>query len=287
MTFKNTTTSFQVQHGAFTASGVGFDGLPGFNSFGMSFLNDAVATIDTLTIANMTAGKAVRTSALIFLCRQHRERHACARHGDGDHSPSSSPGEAIFARGGAVLSIDGLTLSNYPSFAAVLYDQAQLTLTNSTITGSGPGPGVCSDTGCRASIWLGGSQTGVPTGTLTLDGTTISGSPGSAVGYSTTTNTGTVNLTFTNSHLDTNAYAGLWVGGATNAALAMTVTATGTTFDGNAMSAITAQPRASISVSGGSISNNRAGAAAVVRRPRAGSSCSTARRRGTRSRCEA
>ena len=45
VTFQHTSYGFQSQHGTFTASGVTLDGLPGFNGWSMSFLNDAVATV--------------------------------------------------------------------------------------------------------------------------------------------------------------------------------------------------------------------------------------------------
>ncbi len=265
VTFRNTSYSFQAQGGTFAASGVTLDGLPQFNGWGMSFVNGAVGTIDTLGIVNMNSAGGQDIGAILYADNTANVTwHAGTTT---ITSPAASPGNAIFARGAAQLAIDGLTLTNYPGFAVVLYDQAQLALSNSTITGSGPAPGICSATGCRASIWMGGSQTGAPTGTLTLNGTTISGSPGSAVGYSTTSNTAAVNLTMTNSHLDNNAYSGLWIGGNTNAALAINVTATGTTFSGNAMSGITAGPKATISLTGGAVSNNGAGAAALSQTP--------------------
>ena len=130
-----------------------------------------------------------------------------------------------------------------------------------------PGPGICTAAGCRASIWMGGSQTGVPTGTLTLSGTTIYGSPGSAIGYSTTTNTGAVSINLTNSHLDANAYAGFWIGGNTNAALSIDVTATGTTFRATPCPASPPRRSATISITGGAISNNGSGAGALSQTP--------------------
>ncbi len=264
VTFQHTTYGFQSQHGTFTASGVTLDGLPGFNGWSMSFINDAVATLDSVTEINTMATGGQDIGACIYVDQTAN----VVWHATGNNiTASASPGFCIFERAQAQLAIDGLTVTNLPSAAAVLYDQAQLTLTNSTITGTG-GKYPCSGPTCFAAVWLGGSQTGVPAGTLTLNNTSITGGPGSAVAYSTTTNTGVVNLTMTGSHLDNNnAYAGVWLNGSTNAALDLHLTATGTTFDGNAMSGITAAPKATISVTGGSISNNGAGAGALGQTP--------------------
>jgi hypothetical protein len=265
VTFRNTTSSYQVRGGSFTASGVTFDGLPGFNNTAQSFVNGAVATLDSLSFVHMNSAGGQDLGTLLYA--DNTANVTWNATGTTIVSPATSPGMAIFARGGAQIAIEGLTLTNFPGSVAVLYDQAQLTLTSSTITGSGPVQGICSGQSC-ASISLGGSQTGIPGAALTLNGTTISGSPaGSAVAYTTTSNTGTVGLTFTNSHLDNNAYAGLWIGGNTGASLAITVTSRGSTFSGNAMSGITTAPKASISVSGGAISNNGTGAVALAQTP--------------------
>jgi hypothetical protein len=259
VTFRNTTTSFQVRGGTFTTSGVVLDGLPGFNGSAMSFLNGTVATLDTTTIVNMNSAGGQDIGACLYADNTASVTWHAA--GNTIVAPASPPGNCMFARGAAQLAVDGLTVTNFPDNVAILYDQAQLALTTSTITGSAPGSGICSDLACRSSIWMGGSQTGVPTGTLTLDGVTISGSPGSAVGYTTTTNTAAVSLTLTNSHLDSNAYNGLWIHGATNAALALQVTANGTTFDQNGISGLTSSTRATLSLTGGSVSRNGGGAA--------------------------
>ena len=49
VTFRNTSYSFQSQGGTFTASGITLDGLPSGNGWGMSFVNDTVATLDTVS----------------------------------------------------------------------------------------------------------------------------------------------------------------------------------------------------------------------------------------------
>jgi hypothetical protein len=151
-------------------------------------------------------------------------------------------------------------MNAYSGYGAQLYDQAQLTLSNSTWTNVAPAGAVCGIQAC-ASIWMGGSQTGVPTGTLNLSGVTITGSPSSAVAYTTAPNAGAVSLTFTSSHLDSNAYDGLWISGPSNAALSVKVTSTNTTFDSNGISGITAQPPVTMSLSGGSANGGGLGAA--------------------------
>ena len=100
--------------------------------------------------------------------------------------------------------------------------------------------------------WVGG-------GTTTVTGSAPVGAPSSCA----TPATSAVNLNFTNSHLDGNASAGVWVLGNTNPALAVNLSATSTTFDNNAFYGISS-PRGTMGFSGtaSSVSGNGAGAAA-------------------------
>ncbi len=261
VTFRNTTNGFRCDGGTFTASGLTFDGLTGT---AMSLLGNTVATIDTATVTNLPASAGQLLASCIYVDNTAN----VTWHGAGAITGGTGQaGACIFERGSATLAIDGLTLTNYPGWAAQMQGSESLTLTGSTITGTGPGTGPCGQS-CNASIFMTSAASGAPGSTLVLSGTSITGSPGSAVAYEAENPNAVATLTMTSSHLDNNAYAGIWIstGNASNGQ-AIQVTATGTTFDGNAMSGITATDNATVSVTGGSVSNDGAGAAALGQTP--------------------
>jgi hypothetical protein len=155
-----------------------------------------------------------------------------------------------------------VNVTSWAGYVVVGYDQANVTLQGSTITnsgfptgGAGPGEG--------GAIWLGGSQTGAPSPSLTLTNTSITGSKGSAVFVGTTTNTAAVNLTVSSSHLDGSSSGGVWVQGNTNVALAVNLNVTSSTFDNNGFYGINS-PRATVAFAGtgNSVSGNGATATA-------------------------
>lgn len=258
VTFHDTSTAFQVQGGTFTTNDVVFDGLPGFNNTPMSFINGAVATLNTTSITNLNANAGGQDWACIYVDNTANVTwHATGNTITG----TSQHGNCIFARGAAQLAVDGLAMMNFQGFGAQMYDQASVTLSNATWTNVGPTNAVCSATGCRAAIWMGGSQAGVPTGTLDLEGMTITGGPASAVSYTTTTNTGAVSLTLNNSHLDSNAYDGVWIAGPSSTGLSIQLSATNTTFSHDGIAGLAVQSPASVSLSGCTIDNDGAGAA--------------------------
>lgn len=59
------------------------------------------------------------------------------------------------------------------------------------------------------AIYLGGSQTGTPSPSLTLTNTQLAGSPGNAIAITTSINTTTVSITATNSHIDGSTLGGI------------------------------------------------------------------------------
>jgi hypothetical protein len=172
-------------------------------------------------------------------------------------------GSAIFARGGATVTIDGVTIQHYLQSALIVNDNAHVTLKNVTIDDSGFGSAVY-------AIMVGGGNTQMPaTPSLVLDTTSVTASHSNAISlslYGTTAET--PSLTFTNSHIDnsvldaTGCFCGgdgiLVQGAPTNPALTVTITATNTTFSGNAGYAILS-PRATVSLTGGDMSNNKSG----------------------------
>jgi hypothetical protein len=262
VTFQNTSYGFRVDSGTFTASGLAFDGL--LNA-AMSVLGNTVATIDTVSFTNLTPSVGQGLASCLYADNTSN----VTWHGAGTITGGTGlPGPCIYERGSATVAVDGLTLTNYPGYAAELQGPTSLTLTGSTITGTGSGSGTSCGQACNASIWVSSTASGAPGGTLTLGSTSITGSTGSAVAYTAENPNAVVTLTMTSSHLDTNAYAGVWIStGNASSGQAIQLTATGTTFDGNAMSGITAADNASVSVTGGSISNNGAAAASLGQTP--------------------
>jgi hypothetical protein len=260
VTFQNTWEGFQIQGGTFTSSDVVLDGLPGFNVPALSFVNGAVATLSATIFTNLNPAAGGQDFPGIYADNAAN----VTWHATGNTITAAvGHGAFVFERGGAQVAIDGLAMNGYSGYGAQLYDQAQLTLSNSTWAGVAPAGGVCGIQAC-ASIWMGGSQTGVPTGTLVLSGVTITGSPSSAVAYTTAPNTGAVSLSFTNSHLDANAFDGLWISGSSNAALAMNVVSNGTTFTSDGIAGVTSTVPVTMSITGGAMNNDGSGAAVTA-----------------------
>jgi hypothetical protein len=256
VTFKNTEFGVNAQSGTMSVAGCAFDGA-GSGGYFAAFTGDTVGTLDT-TAPTATITNVVYSS----LGSVYVDNTANVTwYGGGSTTVTTTTfGSLVFARGGGQITVNRVNVNGWNGYVAVEYDQASVTLQGSTITNAGSSP--------NGAIWLGGSQSGVPSPSLTLTNTSLSGSLGNAVYVSTTTNTATVSLTISGSHLDGSAAGGLWVQGNTNVALAVNLNVTSSTFDNNGYWGI-ASPRATItfSGSGNSVSGNGATAAANGQTP--------------------
>ncbi len=258
MAFKNTSYGVQAHHGTFTLAGTSFDGA-GKLGFPMSFINETVATVDATGVTPFL--KNIPTSPSNAGCMYLDGTADVAWKAVGTLT-STSGANCVFMRGGAKLAVDGMNLQGMNGIAFVLFDRAQVSLKSSVLNNVAPQPGAVSFSQ-RAAIWMGGSQTGAPNSTLTLDSSSITGGAGSGISYSVIGTTTLATLTLANSHVDGNAYSGIWISGAPAANLAVQITSTGTTFDGNGISGITSV-RGNVVLTGGSVSTNGAGGAVTA-----------------------
>jgi hypothetical protein len=254
LTVKDTAEGLEGLAGTFTVSGCVFDGA-GTGGYFVGFIGNTVGTLDTSLQANPFPNVVYGSLGMIYVDNTAKLTWFG---GDTTTVSTSLQPTLVFMRNTAQITIDRVNVTNWLGYVVVGYDQSNVTINNSTISGSGLSTGGAGP-GEGGAIWLGGSQNGAPAPTLALTNTTITGSKASAVFVGTTTNTAAVNLTFTGSHLDNGASGGLWVQGGTNAALAVNLSATSTTFDGNGFWGISS-PRATITFAGtgNSVSNNGA-----------------------------
>ena len=258
LALKNTWYGLEGMAGTFNVAGCSFDGA-GQGGYFVAFVGNTVGTFDTseptATITNVVTstlgGVYVDNTAKVIW------------YGGGSTNVTTTTNDSlVFMRGGAELTIDRVNVTNWGGYVVVGYDQANVTFQSSTITGSGLPTGGAGP-GEGGAIWLGGSQQGAPAPSLTLTNTSITGSKGSAVFVSATTNTAAVTLTVTSSHLDGSSSGGVWVQGNTNTALAVNLAVTSSTFDNNGFFGFNS-PRATVTFAGAgnSVSGNGATAAA-------------------------
>ncbi|HEY2517523.1 MAG TPA: right-handed parallel beta-helix repeat-containing protein [Polyangiaceae bacterium] len=258
LALKDTWYGLEGMAGSFNVAGCSFDGA-GQGGYFVAFVGNTVGTLDTTaptaTITNVVAsslgGLYVDGTAKVTW------------YGGGSTNVTTTTNDSlVFMRGGAQLTINRVNVTNWAGYVVVGYDQVTVTVEGSTITGSGfptggAGPGE------GGAIWLGGSQTGAPSPSLTLTNTSITGSKGSAVFVGTAPNTAAVNLTVTSSHLDGNSSGGVWVQGGTNPALAVNINVTSSTFDNNGFFGINSlRATATFAGTGNSVSGNGATATA-------------------------
>ena len=254
VTFKNTWYGVEAIHGTFSVAGCTFDGAGGGGYFA-GFINDTVGTFDTtgsVTLQNLTG------TALGAIYVDNTAKVSWIGGGTTSITGGGPSIDVVFMRGGAQLTIDGVTLTSYLGYFLVGYDQSNVTVKNSTFTGSGCNCGLQT----AGVFYLGASQSGAPAPSLTLNNTTITGSQGNAVAFQIQGNTASVSFNATGSHLDGSTLAGIWVAGIPNAGVAVNVTATSTTFNGNGLPGIYA-PRATVSLSGAGSSVSTNGALAA------------------------
>jgi len=259
--FRNTWYGVEAIHGTFSVAGCSFDGA-GQGGYFAAFINDTVGTFDTtgVNLTNFTQ------SALGGVYVDNTARVSWI----GGGVPLTGGGAGyniVFMRGGAQLTVDNVSVTTFLGYFLVGYDQSQVTVTNSTFTGSGWASGT-GGLGTGGLFYLGQVQTGAPAISLTLTNTTFTSTQGSVVAYELLSNTASFTFNATSSHLDNSTQAAIWVQGQVNTTVPIAITATGTTFNGNGLPAIYA-PHATVSLTGAgsSVSNNGAGAAGFGQTP--------------------
>jgi Protein of unknown function (DUF1565) len=250
VTLRHTTNSLRSDNGSFAVSDVVLDGV----DYGPYLIGNTVATLNPMTIVNLP-----NAGGSDWACLRASNTASVTWHNAGTVTSGGIAHSAcIFIDNAAQVSVDSLTLTNFVGPAALVDANGTLTVTNSTITNVSPaaGPNACSNQDCVGSIELTGGAFGMPGSTLNLSGTSITGSPGVAVSYVANNATNGVVLTLTNSHLDGNAYGGLWLAGINIAPVPLSVVANGTTFSNNGIAGIESTQPTILSVTGGAISGN-------------------------------
>ncbi len=258
--FQGTQYGAEGLAGTFVVSGCTFDSQTGW---GAAFVGTTIGTIDTSVgggFANVASGSAWG----IYV-----DQTAQVTWNGGGTTTVNGTGSAVgsdflFMRSGAQLSISGVTITSFPSTVGLLYDQAKLTMTNVTVTGSG----LIGAPGSSGAFVVGGSQSGAPAPTISLFQSSITASQGNAFAYQTATNTATMTFNATGSHIDGNTYGGLWVSGLTGASLVVNVNVNGSTFDNNGFFGISAVRGAvTFTGTGNDVSGNGASAAGQGQTP--------------------
>ena len=248
--FQAFNSAIQVSAGTFKASDLKFSNV----SLPIFILGNTVATIDESGVPNFLAN--VPASSLAALLAVDNTSDVTFKGAGAIIMGVTVPGNAFFARGAAKLKVSDVTFTTWPGHVLVLNDNAQVKLTNVTLTGSGLATSSGID---QAAILMGGQNTAIPlTEQLELENTSITASPGPAIAltlYSATASTPVIKLT--NSHIDSNLFHGLTVnsGGALSPLLTVTLTATNSTFKGNTGFGIVT-PLLTGTFTGGEISNN-------------------------------
>jgi hypothetical protein len=246
--FEDFGAAFTVAGGTFAASGVRFANV----SLPFYFRGDSRATVD-LTGMSQVLTK-VAASGLGFALVVVEDSAQVSWKG-GVLANSAVNGALV--RGAGRLSVEGLTIKDLRGTAFVLLDHGQLALNRVVIQRAGLGSAAPD----KAVIAMGGPRAQAPLGaTLTLDGTEISQGTGPAIVLSLPGRVASrATIELNDSHIDGNLGTGLWVTSPGNLSPALTVTiaAAGTTFRGNEGGGVIAA-RASMTITGGEVSNNLA-----------------------------
>lgn len=248
VTIKDQSTAISVTGGTFTVSDIVFDHV----ATPMIIAGNTVATI---TLPATFLKNPNGSSFTNFLATDGTSDVTVT---GGTMASLTGIGHLVLARGSSTLTLNGMTVTNWNWQFAHIYDNAKVTVNDSTFDAVGPGGGPNADNSVFA---MGGQNTAAPLAeALTLKNTKITNSKGNAVGLSLYGNMASHDvLTFTDSQLDKGAHAVLVsTPGNLDSTLTVGINATNTTFDGNSNIAIDV-PRATISLTGGSVSTNTQG----------------------------
>jgi hypothetical protein len=247
--FEDFGSAITVAGGTFVAAGVRFAnvGLP------CQFKGDAKAMVDVSAVTDfLTKVPGNGLGVGLLLAEGTAE---VAWKGGVMAGVAGTVGGAL-VRGGARLSVEGLTMNGLGGHGFVLFDNGKLSLKNVVIQNAGLGSSSGPD---KAVIAMGGQNTEAPLSeALELDGTEISTGKGPAIVlslYGNMPSKPTIKLS--NSHIDGNAGPGIWVlsPGSLSPDLVVSIAIDGTTFKGNQGAGIQAA-RANLTVTGGQIGNN-------------------------------
>ena len=226
--FDGLSTASIALAGKFKASGLAFDnvGLP------YSFPGSSDSTVDESTVPNFLANPPTTANGSYLLVANGTSKTALLGPTLNDIRVGVS---AILAKGTSDVSIKNLKATSLKSRVMTIADNATGHLTDSSITGSG----LPTSSGASASpIYMGLQDSAQPlTQTFEMINSTISGSPGSAIGLDLLPGVPSMDtISMIGSHLDRNGAAGLL---ATAPALAsstagVVVNAAQSTFSNNA-----------------------------------------------------
>lgn len=242
--FEGPSTGITVAGGTFTMSGATFRGF----SIAVDIRADTIASIEG------SADMVTNPPPNCFACVALIQDNATVTWEGGGLSNYAGVGPAFFVRGTSTFTATNVTIENHVGTAVRVWDDSHVTLTRSRIANAGLPSGQLAE---RAAIYAGPDNTARPlTTSIELVETTITGSPGPAIGF---VHYGGIpfaqTVTLTRSHLDANSGAGLVVVDPNvSPGASFTVTATDSTLDGNG--AGISAPRGTFSLMGGSVSRN-------------------------------